>query len=52
MTSKDGKTIVPALVRLVQNCKGKITEMFSDMFSDFCKEFLKILTEKDEKNST
>ena len=52
MTSKDGKTIVPALVRLVQNFQGKITEMFSDMFADFREEFLKILAEKDEKIAT
>ena len=40
MTSKDGKTIAPALVRLVPNFQGKITEMISDMFSDFHEEFL------------
>ena len=45
MTSKDGKTIVPALVRLVQNFQGKITKMFSD----FREEFSKLLAEKDKK---
>ena len=46
MTSKDGKTIVPALVMLVQNFRSKITEMLSDMFSDYREEFQKILAEK------
>ena len=53
MTSKDGKTIAPALVRLVPNFQGKIKEIIFDIYSDFHAEFFgKFSLNKTEKFST